>query len=389
MMYKPERALGHPVPVTGKKNEKTKNYKRKINSGKYFHNTLCLREAKGMNIKMKEKENAFSGLRLIACFCVFALHCYSGKMSLFAAWAVSLFFMMSGFLYGKRYAKRPLPIRNTFSFVWRKLKKLYPLYLFTTVLAIPFFVITVGWEQILHQLFPYLLLLQGVLYPYSEALLAAAWFISVIVILYLLTPLLVNFAKKLDDTIGRKGIVAFCLGCIVLLGIYSKYMYESGAASFWIYSFALVRIPEYTIAICLGLAAGKQVNSGRKNRKQQELLADGVILAVFLFVVVCGFSNKISQAFWRDVLWIMPNGLLLYFADKNIGLMAKILSWKLFVSLGQMSFEIYLFHPVFLLYSTFWNEFWDSKRIWRICCFCLILCLTLLASYLWKRVQKI
>lgn len=337
---------------------------------------------------MKEKKNAFSGLRLIACFCVFALHCYSGKMSLFAAWAVSLFFMMSGFLYGKRYAKKPFPIRDTFPFVWKKLKKLYPLFLFTTVLAIPYFVITIGWEQVLQQLLPYLLLLQGVWCRYNEALIASAWFISSITVLYFLTPLFVNAAKKMADRTGLKGTVGICLGSIVILTIYSRYMYEAGTENFWIYNFAPVRFPEYLTAVCLGVFAGRRSERGRQTGKQQALLADGVLFCVFLFLAVCGFSFPVDSALWRDVLWILPNCLLLYFADKNIGLIARILTWKPFVSLGQMSFEIYLFHPVFFVYTTFWNEFWDSKRIWRICCFCLILCLTLLASYLWQCAQK-
>ena len=58
-----------------------KNYKRKVDSGNHFHNVLCLSEAKGMDIKMKNKNTKYCDIVIIfiitallaGCFYVSAL----------------------------------------------------------------------------------------------------------------------------------------------------------------------------------------------------------------------------------------------------------------------------------------------------------------------------
>ncbi len=52
---KPDSPLTSPRYVVYRVPYK-KNYKEKMSSGKHFHNVLCLSEAKGMDITMKNVE---------------------------------------------------------------------------------------------------------------------------------------------------------------------------------------------------------------------------------------------------------------------------------------------------------------------------------------------
>lgn len=338
---------------------------------------------------MNKTNNSFSGLRFIACFCVFALHCYSMKMSHFAAWSVSLFFMMSGFLYGKQYANKEISWKNSNSFVWRKIKKLYPLYLCTSVLIIPYFLIKIGFRETLIQIIPYLLLTQSILECFHAVFVAAAWFISAIIILYFLTPTLICIGKWMFSNMNFFKIGLFCIiPLYILLIIYSYLICKYNWGTFWIYNFVFARVIEYFIAICLGIFTENTVGMNRLSSKKQGIISDVIMMIVFVVIVMLGFSFSMSQAYWRIVVWIIPNCLLLYFADKKVGFVNRLLSVKPLVWLGQLSFEIYLFHPVFLLYLTFWDEIWNISRVWRISCFCLTFVLTLFSSYLWSQIQK-
>ena len=91
---------------------------------------------------MKKYFNSFEGLRLFAFLNVFLLHIGSYRITSFknnAAWAVSFFFMVSGFLYGyKLYSEKNLSINETSDFSIKKILKIYPLYLVTLIAMFPF-----------------------------------------------------------------------------------------------------------------------------------------------------------------------------------------------------------------------------------------------------------
>lgn len=81
---------------------------------------------------------ALQGLRAIAFLAIFLSHSGIGPFGCFGAWGVSLFLMMSGFLMSYRYLQKSNTPTFGFSFVWSKLKKLYPLHIIMMIAKLPF-----------------------------------------------------------------------------------------------------------------------------------------------------------------------------------------------------------------------------------------------------------
>ena len=95
---------------------------------------------KGTVVSPNTKIDAFQGLRTVALAGIIFYHYNNPGLSTYAAWSVSLFFMLSGYLNGLSWAngKRPQKsFKSSIIYMLRHIKKLYFLHVATTLLCIP------------------------------------------------------------------------------------------------------------------------------------------------------------------------------------------------------------------------------------------------------------
>lgn len=336
-----------------------------------------------------KKENRilpYQGLRLAACLCIILLHCYSSRFDRAAAWGVSFFFAVSGFLYGLRYREQDLTVKETGTFFLDKLRKIYPVFLLTSLLALPFELIVKPAGRAFLELGVTLSLLQSWSPALADMYLGSTWFISSILFLFLITPLLVTCFKAIRRRTGAAGLAAVCIlsaAVCVLITVFAGKMSQD--PTFWVYIFPLSRLPEYAFFLAAGLMISeKWCREGTRNG----LVTDIGYLISFVALLLLFFLPQIPRLPSRTVLWVIPNLALLLLGLRGSGAVNWLLSRPLPVYLGDLGLSMYLFHPVIFVYTTFWNDFWDSSRILRVLCFLGILALTVLCAVLTDRIQR-
>lgn len=335
--------------------------------------------------------DALQGIRFAAFSAIFLLHCLSTKFCYAAAWAVGFFVILSGYLYGMKYAEQPIDdsAKGILTFTWRRIRKLYPLHIVTSLAVLPLcnvdiIIQTQNWSELWKlgkTTVLSLTLLQSWIPSDYHGLNGVSWFLSSIVFLYFMTPWLVRLGKYIWEHGKMMGIVL----SIVLL-IAAQYTYSVLASTFsvnyefWLYIFPPARLAEYCIGILLGIWMGM---AGEELRTLPG--ADLWLTIVFACIAVfCFVMGDWDVALWRTVLWIAPNVMILIFLSGKKGLWGNFFSSKIMVWLGNISFELFLIHQVLARYVTRWSDMWDSSRAWKLTFCGIVFVGTLLFAFLWS-----
>ena len=268
---------------------------------------------------------------------------------------VDIFFVISGYLITSIILKELLSC-GVFSFKHfyeRRIRRIIPLLLFVMIVSLPF-----GWvylmpnefidfsKSILYSLgfssnfyFHYSALRYGAPEGLSKPFLHT-WSLSIEEQYYVLFPLFLMFAftysKKHLTT-----ILAIGLFCGLLLADWGSKMYPS--ATFY---FIHARMWEL---IAGSLLAVVEVDAG--HRSQNKTL-NQILPTVGLFLIghsILAFDDNMFHPSLNTLLPIIGVCLIIWFSDED-ELITKILSSKIFVSVGLISYSLYLWHyPVFSL----------------------------------------
>ena len=162
-----------------------------------------------MGIEMR-KFKSLQGLRAVAFINIFLLHMSTWGVRYIissATWAVSFFFILSGFLYGCREKNEPKieswkpDLKKTFY----RTNKLYPLYIASLLMLIPISglvqsAISQDWNQVKYILFGWylkdILLIQSWIPVDYYCLNGASWYLSTLVFLLLCLNPILYFYKR-------------------------------------------------------------------------------------------------------------------------------------------------------------------------------------------------
>lgn len=308
---------------------------------------------------MKKYFNSFEGLRIFAFLNIFLLHVGSYRITNFptnAAWAVSFFFMISGFLNGNKLFKENLKLNNTIDFTLKKIVKIYPLYLITLLLMLPFsgIITTNHFNNDLYIFIKKLIYNLTMTQSFandlkiSYAFTGVAWFLSDFMFLMLITIPIILLLRKL---ISKKKHAYILLIITILFGfIYTDFLtYLKVERTVWLYVFPISRVFEYISGIILGII----FNLNYKNRK---ITTKTKIIYTFIEIIVLGLlilSLKVMPNLYpyeMTVGWIIPNLIILLLFSYEKGFISKFLGNKLFVHLGKLTFDTYLIHEVVNMY---------------------------------------
>jgi len=310
----------------------------------------------------KSREDQLQFLRFLAFLNVFIAHAeqwlfFPYRASHSASAAVSFFFMLSGVvagysLVGKKVVPSP---RNIAAFVWRKIRRIYPLYFLTTMFAVMFSDIPAlfmecdlaGLRSALAQLGKNLLLIQSWFPKGGHSFNTVGWFLSVLVFLHALSLPFAWLLKKLMATRYRNLLLPGLFVGISFWMVFYCYVTQAYDMSFWHYQFPPARIGEYFLGMMLGFGA-RPAKTRIPEGKIWRVLFTVLEAAVLLF-----WYHSLSRPgnYWRNyiVSWMMPNILVLAVFMTGRGWVSRLFRRKELVYLGDISFECYLLHQQLLI----------------------------------------
>ena len=329
------------------------------------------------------------GLRAIA---VSAVILYHSKISFFGLAVnggfigVDIFFVISGYLITSIILKE-LSIKGSFSFKYfyeRRIRRILPVLLFVILVSL---------------LFAWLFLLPDNLVEFSKSIIYSIIFISNIFFYLsgqeydaesgLFVPLLHTWSLSVEEQF----YILFPIFLFTIFKFYKKFLIHFLVTSFLIsfvlanlYSLIYPSISFYFIHTRMWeLLAGSilayfDIKKNRRNNNSILNLILPFIGILFIFSSILVFNNNIFHPSFYTLVPVIGVCLIIWFSNKN-EFITKILSSKLFVSVGLISYSLYLWHYPIFAFSRI-TYFFQDNFIMELLSGPLIIILSIISYYL-------
>jgi len=311
------------------------------------------------------KINTFQSLRFFAFLMIFLSHIQVYRFPWFysnAAWGVSFFIILSGFLLGCRSNKyiNQFNINSIISYSIRRVKSFYSLHVFMLLITIPASTIifrrisandTQAIQVLVENLIKNILLIQSYFTSDYFAYNGVSWFLSLMVFLIVISIPLISFTYKIGSSDNGTYKLVFIMFIVVFIDyLYVKYIashpLKSTNMAFWLYIFPLSRVPEYFCGMISGFIISNTFNEKNKIPTTALTLLE-IISLFFLFLVMIYFSK--NEWMW-GFSWIFPNIFILSIFYIGKGFISKLINNKALVWLGSITLEMFLIHQVVYKY---------------------------------------
>lgn len=361
---------------------------------RYRGESVMTHENKAANCCASSRQDQLQFMRFLAFLNVFIAHAevwlfFPYRTSHCATAAVSFFFMLSGMVTGYSFVRKEqlkFTLKAETSFVWKRLRKIYPLYLATTLIAVirsdlPVSVISGNLQQLKEtgtQLLRNLLMIQAWFPEGALSFNGASWFLSALVFLYVCSIPLGCLLNRLTRSRARYWLFgAAFLGTAFCIVLYS-YLTQSDMF-YWHYRLPAARLGEYFLGMIIGY-----VTTLLRGRISTEHWRRWLFTAAEIFVLAFWyFSLSRPGNYWRNhnVAWLIPNTLLLTVFSIGGGWISQLFRWKPLVYLGDISFEAYLVHYMLIIQLDVNTQMIPPSTAGNVFCFlfCLLLSLILAA----------
>lgn len=298
-----------------------------------------------------------------------------------AANGTEFFVLLSGFVSGYSSYNQDISctLKGIMVYMWKKLKKVYPLYFITTVFTISYSAIPSlvanhlfeGLKSHIIQLVKSLLLVQSWFPTNYFSYNGVGWFLSTIMFLYLLNiPMRacatrIKKMKKAEFVFGIVFVVSF-----ILTFMYC-YLMRNTNMEYTEYVLPISRMGEY---VC-GMSLGYFVVSVR-NR-----ICDSITITILftffelgsLVLWIYGMYMPVVEWQNRIVHWMIPNCILISVFGMGKGVVSKLFSIKPLRYLGDISFECFLLHQIILFLFTSFSGVVGISKLGNL--FSIVFCL--------------
>ena len=261
---------------------------------------------------------------------------------------MSLFFMLSGFILTYRYADGHTGNKD---YLVNRFGRIYPIYLVAALVTLPWIGITYDSSSIAHIAKA---MAQVVLLILANIFLIQAWIpqffgywndggswsISVEAFCYEFLPLVLPRLTRCSIRELRV-ISGACLLLAVLPG-FSAALFDS-PVSIVFYSMPIFRLPEFLIGTCIYLA----ICLGFNNKFGAKLQ----VLILFIYLVYLGVAgSKMPLYVGHNWIALPVIAFMILSLSYGKGWIASILSTKVFVWLGKISYCFYSFQALVILW---------------------------------------
>jgi peptidoglycan/LPS O-acetylase OafA/YrhL len=319
------------------------------------------------------------GLRTVAVIAVILFHLNSSWL-IGGYYGVDVFFVISGYLITGILIKNIE--NNTFSMIdfWlRRVKRIIPLLLtviFTTILVFPFFMFLPEYSVMLKDITPALFSYFN-FHAYSnfgnywghtadQSFFLHTWSLSVEEQFYLFYPLTLIIVHKYFKTF----LIPLIVITFISLGLFMCFVNIKTPLTFYMLPFRVWELSIGGVIVCLP----KNINLTKSTKNLISLLGLILILVSYFFA-----SQTIS---YIAILPVLGAFLIIYFSAGEY-LIGKLLSSKIFVHIGKLSYSLYLWHwPILVLFKNLEFKFIGVNKLYVNA---LILVITYILSYLTYR----
>ena len=350
----------------------------------------------------KTKIDQLTSLRFFAAFMI-VIHHSQGLFGIKPTGinfgqGVSFFFVLSGFIL--TYVYPILDTRNEIWLFWKaRIARIWPAYFVGFLLV--FWLLGSGWDN--KTAIAYVLMVQAWI-PYSKYYFsynAVGWSVSTELFFYTMFPILIY---KWDKTWLMK--IIFSAAALITLMLISNLLRlpdygdprkgEEGlliTKHSLLYISPLSRIFEFVFGMCL--ARGWQKIDGRSSFFSATIYEIGAVtlcaLSMYYMGSIAALSNipLLSPSLSE---WMIHAGsmfafaLLIYVIARGNGAVSKFLALPALVTLGEISFSLYIIHQILLNFYA--NNITEFPHIKNSIAFFIYLIILLLSSYLmWSWVE--
>ncbi|WP_409529536.1 acyltransferase family protein [Soonwooa sp.] len=251
---------------------------------------------------------------------------------------VSFFYILSEFILSLNYYELKPSKESFIKFYKARIARIYPVHLITLIIAAILLVKNFSLKTFLMQLF----LVQSfssdqkVYFSFN----APSWSISDELFFYLIFPLLIIIFRKLKTSAKT---ILFLAITITILGL--NILLPESKKHYLIYIFPLSRLADFILGILLFQIC--QFLRTKEIKSTTIILFQ--IIAVLSFVLTYIFHSDISISYRFSIYYWLPISLTIlslsseYYCQAET-LLTKILSNKILVYLGQISFAFYMTH---------------------------------------------
>lgn len=360
---------------------------------------MAMRTAKAepSGVIRRTREEQLQFLRFLAFLNIFIAHAERWKFFPYSAShcanaAVSFFFMLSGMVTAFSLAGRDVTLSADaeIRFLWKKVKKVYPLYLVTTLLTvifsdIPLRLIACDYAAVrplLIQLGKNLLLLQSWFPENAHSFNSVGWFLSALMFLYACSLPAAWLLNRLAG--GKRWYLTLPAAFVGVSFLVVAYCYLTQKdMSYWHYQFPPARLGEYLMGMIIGYLVVTL-----KPRKPEGTVWRWLFTAAEVFVIVFWYLCLSRPGnYWRNhnVSWLAPNTLLLTVFAVGGGWVSELFRRRPLTYLGDISFECYLVHQIIITRLAVNTMELPPSDVGNVFCFLFSLLLSVLVAWLLHR----
>jgi peptidoglycan/LPS O-acetylase OafA/YrhL len=296
------------------------------------------------------------------------------------------------------------PPKFGFSFAWKKIRPLYPLHIVTMLLIAIYFVhIGTGIVKTVFNMGIHSLLIQMWIpnTVYYTTLNGPAWYLCASFFLYLCFPLIFGFIKKHLDK--RRAYIAIFLTAVLQIGV-AVFAYFCTAPSrvewfnthWFVYYFPPTRLIDFAIGCFMGyLYFSKQSGSSRSENSPKAsavvIELSACIATVLTWLIFThDFGVLGSEPVKYSLLFMPVNALVIWTAASGEGVLHRILAFKPFVKLGDLSPYTFLIHMVFIRYCPLFFNLLGQKNptVISVTAFLLTIAAAIVWKHLWNNLKQ-
>lgn len=300
-----------------------------------------------MNNGISQQESrAISFARVCAMFMIILCH-YFNCFSITAPMAqvfnvgVEVFFIISGFLYGRKNVNKP--------FIWfvnRMKKILIPLYIYYAVMLVILYITNnFGQMSSISKIALITLNLQGIFGgSYTDTLVTGhLWFVSFIMVCYIITPLLV----KLKESVRMKKVVIFLIVSACISSVLMTLYFDMLPTRFWV---RITGIYCYIVAFFIS-------NRPAYKKRRSYLILTLVMITFLVFRLAFNFKIINGNVYLQRIYDVVVAnytyavlGFWVFYTLLEIGKVVtkKEVACKLIKKIDKLSYYVYIIHYMFL-----------------------------------------
>ena len=310
----------------------------------------------GDNPKNNRMLDTLTSFRFFAAVLVFIFHVGILTKYQTGYLGVSFFFILSGFILAYSYSHKITSLSHLElkKFYIARLAKIYPIHILTFLLAIPYyFLIPLKHDPILYvfQAFTNILLVQSFIPFGNISFNGVSWSLSDELFFYALFPFFTVISIKCLKSIKWKLIFSFSLWLAIVVLISNVFFENNDFNTWFTYYFPVIRIGEFIVGLMSGLVFLEIKNNFSKFSSTFYSFVE--IIAIILLLIIVIISPNFIQNLRYGLIYTPFLAFLIFVFSFQKGFISKLISRRIFIYLGEISFSFYMIHNLVLSYIYF------------------------------------